>query len=202
VKITVFGSQKELTGKPAHVGASVMGTLMLGGAAWLGAHLHGEVFGYVVTGLIGSSGGYVLFQGVKGLMAFAAFSQSTLACAGEVLLGGVAEVRLELVPKKSLKLNGAKLTVTCEEWAEYSAGTDTRTYTETIWQTVQDVEMPKVLEGPYRVALKTALPRTIAPTYTGKHNKLRTIAKLDLDIDNWPDLQLQTEVTVLAELAP
>ena len=41
---------------------------------------------------------------------------------------GAAKVMLELNPKKPLKLNGAKLTVYTEEWAHYSAGTDSRTY--------------------------------------------------------------------------
>lgn len=198
MKLTV-GSGKALAGKAGYWTAALIGGFfVLLSPVWLAADA-GAIGWFGFCAFVGV-GGLAAAQGIRGLMALAAFEVAELQASDSTPLGGVAVVVLQLSPKRPLTINGAKLTVYCEEWARYDAGTRSRTYVERLWNDVLIVEMPKVLQGPYQVELKVKIPTSIPPTFSGSNNKLRTVAHFELDIDNWPDLELDRELIIRPEV--
>lgn len=148
-------------------------------------------------------GGAVAFWGLKNLLAHSAFAQVHLECLRPVQLGGHAELLLVLSPKRSLTLNpgGCKATVKTIEKAHYSAGTRSRTYTETLYTQDVELRLPQMLSQHFEQRFVVPIPRNIPPSWSGKSNWFTTTVDVHLDIDKWPDLNLQAVVNVLPEVA-
>lgn len=173
---------------------SIFAAVGLGVAVFGGSPVFGLIFG--VVGLL------VAGNGVRHLLARGAFEQVHLEVLGPVRLGGTAELRLVLTPKKPLTLtNESKLKVTCTEKAHYSAGTSSRTYTNVVFTREVPLHLPTQLSHHVDQRLTVPIPADIPPTWSGRSNWFFTTVEVRVDIDNWPDLVLEANVEVLPELA-
>jgi hypothetical protein len=140
--------------------------------------------------------------GVGQLMARGAFSQLTLEPLGRSFpLGGVARVRLVLEPKKPMDVNGASIVFKTIEKAVYSAGTDSRTYTDTLHEWTEAIALPSRLVGRIDHVIEIPIPRRLPPTFAGRHNSFISSCEVHVDLANWPDLDLNRELVIAAEYA-
>lgn len=158
----------------------------------------GIIFGlaFALVGLV------VVANAVRHLLAYSAFELVHLAAMAPVPLGGTAELHLVLTPKRTLRLTGnSKLKVTCTEKAHYSAGTSSRTYTNTLYTREQPLNLPAMLSQSFEQRLTVPIPADIPPTWSGRSNWFYTTVEVRVDVDNWPDLILEAPVEVLAEVA-
>lgn len=180
------------------------GFLVLGSLAWFagalsgqGTHLWAGGFGFLVVGT------FVVAVGLMAFMARAVLREATLEAKGPVRLGEEAEFVLTLQPKKPLTLKPAGCTakLMSREVAEYSAGTDSRTYSDTLHEAAIPFQMPALLDRDVRLTLRAQVPPTVPPTWKGKSNSFVTQLEVHIDIDGWPDLNLSAEVRVLPEVA-
>jgi len=137
---------------------------------------------------------------IRGAARGAILSEATLVSEGPAPLGGVAHLRLGLSPTRPVPVTSAKLTFYTQERAIYDAGTSQRTYKEVIgtWETPLDV--PAVLDKDLYRTVRVPIPLDIPPTFHGSKNHLESKCTVYLDIPNWPDVELETEIVVLPEV--
>ncbi|GMU59945.1 MAG: hypothetical protein AMXMBFR34_17080 [Myxococcaceae bacterium] len=189
----------EVHGKRQHVGQIVLGAIFmvvgpvvaLSGEA--GSACIGIPFAVVGLGIAGKA--------VRHLLAQSAFEQLHFEALEPVPLGGTAELRLALTPRKPLSLSGpSKVLVKCTEKAVYSAGTSNRTYEEDVYAAEDLLDLPTTLEGPFERKLTVDIPSHLPPTWRGKSNSFVTTVVVRVSVARWPDLVLEAEVVVLPEV--
>lgn len=194
-----------MTSKTTYVVATIFGLVFAGASLiWFGVAIAGGVpFAFCGGFMFLAFGGAAAFWGIKNLLAFSAFQQVHLECLRPVPLGGMAELQLVLSPKRALALNpaGCRATVKTIEKAHYSAGTRSRTYTETLYTQEVELRLPQALNQHFEQRFVVPIPRTIPPSWSGKYNWFITSVSVHVDIDKWPDLDLEAAVTVLPEVA-
>lgn len=177
--------------------------LVIIGGVLAGGSLLAAVASFSVCPLLATAiGGVLLFLGVKHLMAASVFEVAELVVKAPVAMGGTAELTLELVPKKPLSLVAADCVMTWKtvEEAEYSAGTRSRTYRNTVKELKVPLELPTELHHPLQQHLTITVPLEVPPSWKGRWNSLTSRVAVTVGIAKWPDLTLEREVTVLPEV--
>lgn len=176
------------------LGVAAVGGVFLAGAHELGQQILGGTF--ALGGLIFAGGG------ARVLIAHSAFKRADLVGDSGVKLGGTATVSLELVSARPLTFGPkSKLVLECIEEAVYSAGSSSRTYRDTLHTETLPLELPPTLDGVFSKEVTLKIPEHVAPTWSGSHNRFYTKVTAHLDLEKWPDLQLEARVHVLAEVA-
>lgn len=179
---------------------------MLGALPWFGVALAtGEWFWALGGVAFLGAGGFAASLGIRQLLARAVFQVASLKVTGPAQLGGSAQAQLVLMPKRPLVLTPGRCTLALRtlERARYSAGTQSRTYTHPIREDRLPFDVPAQLPTTGLVReFAVPIPRDIPPSWTGSSNSLKTTLELALVIEQWPDLALECEITVLPEIAP
>jgi|GEM_PF-4976956 len=156
------------------------------------------LFGLVFLGV----GGAIMAQGIRQLVSRLAFREAELQPLRETWkLGSKARFKLQLEPKRPLQVVKATVRLATLEYAYYSAGSDSRTYTETLHQWDGELSLPASLDRRLEQELEVEIPRTIPPTWTGRHNRFETTVEVKVQIDQWPDLSLTQTLRVAPEEA-
>ncbi len=187
--------------KSAPIGLIVVGLVFF--AAGLAAVFYAGGFGVCFGAVFAAVGGFMAFMGVKQLVAQSAFEDARLDAGPPVPLGGTARLVLYVKPKRPLTMNpkGCTVRVRTTERARYSAGTSSRTYEDVLHDETLPLELPRVVDAPLEHRVSVLVPRTIPPTWSGQNNWFTTRVSVHLDIDSWPDLELDAELDVLPEVA-
>lgn len=198
--MTVNGRPVKTTSvKGAWVAICFGGVFVLVSPIWLVAAMDspGFLIGFL---LFAGIGGSIAAVGVKTVLARSAFRELALQLPASAPVGGTVQALLVLEPKGSLVVNGGSLKVISEEEAVYRAGTQSRTYRETVHESVTPLSLPRDFAGRQEVPLTLRLPPNAPPTFKGRNNTLRTRIEVHVDIDRWPDLTLDEELLVLPEV--
>ena len=118
-------------------------------------------------------------------------------------LGETLHYRVIFAARRSLNLNGLKVEVSCQEWARYQAGTNSRVYKRDLHKEVTEERgvtqlmpgTPVEVEGSYQI-----LPQA-PPTFDCSHNKFTWRLIATYDIPRWPDHSITVPLEVRPRLA-
>lgn len=166
----------------------------------------GEGSAPVLLGLFGSVfviiGLAIMSKGLLQLVARLGFREAVIhAERDRWKLGSRARYSLRLDPKKPIRILKATATLTTQEYAYYSAGSDSRTYIETVHEDTQTLKLPAALTSRLEQPVEVEIPRNIPPTWEGRYNRFTTTLEVKVEIDQWPDLTLRRAVVVAPEEA-
>jgi hypothetical protein len=149
----------------------------------------------------GVLGALLVIKGVSGLLARTVFHVATLTpTAGAVALGSTARVKLDLSPKRDLKVKGGKLTFTTEEEAIYVRGSDRRTYREVVFEWTTPINLPEGLSGPYQRELRIPIPKELPPTFRGQYNAITSRCDVTVELAGLPNLELSEDIVIAPEV--
>jgi hypothetical protein len=144
----------------------------------------------------------IMSRGVLQIIAKLGFREAVLHPERERWkLGSKAQFSLRLDPKKPIRILGGTAKLTTVEYAYYSAGTNSRTYTDTLHEHTQTLALPAALTARLEQKVEVQIPRTIPPTWEGRHNRFTTTLEVQVQIADWPDLTLSRPVIVAPEEA-
>lgn len=180
-------------------GLFILGALCFLSLAWTAGNW-GMVLGAL---LLGGFAALILYGPVSQTVAGSAFRAVHFEVLSPAKLGGTVEVMVVLDPARPLTLRPAECTLTLNttERAHYSAGTQSRTYRESLWAERLALTLPAQLTQRLEQRIAVQIPRDIPPSWSGRSNWLTTTLSLRVDIDGWPDLQREATVQVLPEVA-
>jgi hypothetical protein len=143
----------------------------------------------------------LLLRGLRRKVAELAFSDVTLELDPVgVPLGGVLQGTLHLTPAKPVVITQGAFVVRTIERAEYKAGTDSRTYQQTIYEERHLLKVPAQLDASASIPIEIPIPTHIPPSWTGRYNRLTTQGEVQLALEGWPDLHFAQEFKVRAEV--
>lgn len=156
----------------------------------------------LLGGVFLTMGLVIMSRGVLQIIARLGFREAVLHGERERWkLGSKARFSLRLDPKKPIRISSATVKLTTVEYAHYSAGTNSRTYTDTLHEHTQPLKLPAALTSRLEQPVEVEIPRTLPPTWEGRHNRFTTTLEVKVEIDQWPDLTLTHPVVVAPEEA-
>ncbi len=102
--------------------------------------------------------------------------------------------------KVASEVTKASVSLVFQEAATYTQGTDTRTDCQTNVVETHEIPGRRFEAGEVmRQSFSLAIPRDAMHTFIAKNNKLQWFIRLHVDIVDWPDLEEDYEIRVLAQ---
>src|SRR5262249_44495659 len=113
--------------------------------------------------------------------------------------GQTLPVRLRFIPSQDVNLEGARLKLEGVEHVTSGSGTNSRSYSHTVWtQDIPLIEARPLMRGqPVDVVAQVELPQTGAFSLDAPSNKLTWSASVRVDVPGWADWVRDHEVLMI-----
>lgn len=207
MRLTFNGGTSDVNPRKSPIKSIVLGLFVVGFSSiflvvpWQTSGEFPGVLFIIIPGVFFLVGGAMIYGGIHTLIARSAFHQAGLSILEPVPIGGTAVLTLHLLPRKAMKVKSAKVRAVMEELAIYRAGTDSRTYRDTIFEHTGELALPEQLPSRFEHTFEVPLPPDTPSTVVGRNNSIRTTCDVVVQLEGWPDLTVSTEIVVAPEVA-